>query len=101
MTGDLIEDNIFRLLPMLKPFKNLSTHYPIYMVIGNHDFEYNHPDNVISSFSLLGIEVLINSSIFIGSQFNVKALILQVLVILLQDEKNYHIDIIILMLKKL
>ena len=68
ITGDLIEGNIFKLLPILKPFKDLSTYYPIYMVIGNHDFEYNHPDDVISSFSSLGIEVLMNISIFIGSQ---------------------------------
>jgi len=67
LTGDLIEADIFTLVPALNKIREITSYYPTYLVIGNHDFEYNKPDDVLEIFSALGIIVLINESVWIGN----------------------------------
>ena len=68
ITGDLIETDIESVLPALDVLKDMTTRYPTYFVLGNHDFQYNPPTVVLEILNSLGIKVLMNESVLIGTE---------------------------------
>lgn len=67
ITGDLFECDVNSVENSLSVLTSLSAAIPVYYVFGNHDFEQNSPEEVIQALKKLGINILINSSVWIGN----------------------------------
>lgn len=67
LTGDLIEEDIKSLTSELEPLRQLSA-IDTYFILGNHDFQYNLAEEVLTVLKSFGVKPLINESVWIGGE---------------------------------
>ena len=67
ITGDLVDIEMKYAQAILKHFKNLSTDYGTYFIIGNHEY-FHGAQNIINEVNSLGIKVLENENVYIGEK---------------------------------
>ena len=67
ITGDLVDTKLEYARPALNELKNLKSKYGTYFIVGNHEYFHN-VESIIFEVNSLGIKVLENENVYIGSK---------------------------------
>lgn len=69
LTGDIVDLPVERIAPALEELRHLKSRFGTFFITGNHEY-FHGPEKVVAFMKTLGITVLLNENIRIGSGEN-------------------------------